>query len=312
MKILLLADLHLHHLPRWRLDWCEQFVETVTSKYGYPGSGFDLYILGDVLEIRDKVDSRVLNLLINLIKNWKSGDVVWMSGQHDSYVPGRATLHEISDFQLDNGKVVIVDHRTVEHKGNWLVPFQRKDEDYRKLLEQVPDNSTVFTHLPLVEILEKYGAKNVKGIRLKEFARFKRVYSGDIHKYEDLDNFSYIGAPGQRDWRDKGLEGQIATLIDGEFTRIPTEHPKHIEVNSEDDIPKEGLFIVKSKRGSNVHAVNAIEVVETADINLESVELRGGSKSKQEQIEAYLEQNSPPTDKKQAKDYADKILGEGQ
>lgn len=308
-KALLLADLHLHHLPNWRLDWCAEFVDYLLNSFGKPDEACDLYILGDVIEIRDKVDSRILNILIKLIKNWGSGDVVWLSGQHDSYLPGKATLHELNGFKLEKGQVFVVDNEVLNHKGNYFIPFQRRDEDYRKCLKQIPNDSIVLTHLPTKEIIEMYGAKDFEGISVKEFDRFKHTISGDIHKFYDFPKFSYVGAPSQRDWRDKGVDGQIATLEDGKFTRIPTTHPKHIEVADSKEIPTEGEYIVKTKRGTKIKAENVISVVETADLNIDTVELTV-SGSMADQIDGYMKLHKPPAQAKDAKEYAEQLLEE--
>ena len=307
-KSLLLADLHLHHLPKWRYEWCSEFIMKMLAKYGNnKEQQTHLYLLGDVLEIRDKVDSRVLNMLIKLIKNWCGGDVVWLSGQHDSYIPGKATLHELTDIKLENGVVYVVDNKAFKHDGNWFVPFQRRLEDYRECLNQVPDGVTVLTHIPTKEIIEMYGAKDVEGISVKEFSRFKQTISGDIHKFYDFPTLSYVGAPSQRDWRDKGVDGQIGWLVDGKFMREPTIHPKHIEIYSADEIPKEGEYIIKTKRGSNISAKNVLSVVETSNIDIESVDFKQ-PQLESEQLGLYLKENSPPCSVTQAREYALEIL----
>ena len=326
MKALLLADLHLHHLPTWRLEWCEKFIDHILHEYGggklhvetdsssgarsllNPSKhGLDLYILGDVLEIRDKVDSRVLNLLIKLVKGWRLGDVVWLSGQHDSYVPGKATLYELHDLNLDNGRVIVVDNEVFKHHENWFVPYQRRDEDYRECLAKVPDDVILFTHMPVKEIIEMLGGKNVEGISVKEFSRFKLAISGDIHKFYDFPDLKYVGAPSQRDWRDKGVDGRIGILEDGKFDRVATTHPKHIEVGSAEEVPATGQYIIKTKRGLNIQAANIIATVETSAIDIESVELQvSGSTS--DQLSAYMKANKPPVTIAEAKKYADELL----
>lgn len=305
-KAILLADLHLHHLPVWRLEWCENFMNDLLSEFG----GFtephshshkltddlktDLYILGDVIEIRDKVDSRVLNLLIKLITKWSNGDVVWISGQHDSYIPGKATLHGLDGITLPNGRVIVVDNHPYNHIDNiWFVPFQRRDEDYREKLALVPDDSIVLTHTPTKEIIEMYGAKDVEGISIKEFERFKLAISGDIHKFYDFPELSYVGAPSQRDWRDSGVEGRFGILEGGKFSRMATEHPKHIKVKDASEIPPDGVYIIKTARGANIQAANVIETVETSDLKMEHLELTA-SGTMEDSIKAYVAENPPP------------------
>ena len=317
MTALIIADLHLHHLPAWRLEWCESFVSEVCNIYGAPlkaeegfksGDFFDLYILGDVLEIRDKVDSRVLNMLLRLFKNWHSGDVVWLSGQHDSYIPGVATLADLRDFKLTNGRIYVVDNDVLYHRKYWFVPFQRSLEDYRRCLDRVPNDSFVLTHMPTKEVIEMYGAKDVDGISIKEFSRFQSAVSGDIHKYYDFDELSYVGAPSQRDWRDKGVEGQIGILSDYVFERIPTVHPKHIEVSSSEEVPEDGTYIVRSKRGVSIDAPNVIDSTETSDIKHDSFELTVGG-TVREKLKTYFKASPPPGDITKTLKEAETLLG---
>lgn len=250
MKAVLIADFHIHSTPDWRFKWLSEFVDTLLDIQDKDYQGYDLYLLGDVLESRDNVSSKCLNLLIHLITNWKTGKVFWLTGQHDSWIPGHATLEGLEE----TGIVKIID-RDVYHdeKSNiWFVPYARKEQDYRSMLSKVPDGATLMTHMPIVEIIEMYGAKNVQGISLKEFDRFNQTYSGDIHKYHDFKKFFYIGAPSQRDWRDKGAEGIFATLVDGKFTRLETGCPVHIEVSDQKDIPKGVKCIIRSKKGVQI------------------------------------------------------------
>lgn len=285
---LLLADLHLHHLPAWRLKWCEEFVDNLLSTNVYD----DLFILGDVLEVRDKVDSRVLNLFLKLVQNWPTGSVFWLTGQHDSYKPGKATLHELDGQEIANGTIVVIDdgpYNGHKNKNLWFIPYQRRKEVYREHLRQVPSGATVFTHILVKEALP--GLKIPEdSISAKEFERFRIAISGDVHNYASFGNFHYIGAPSQRDWRDKRVVGQIG-VFDGEnFKRIPTTHPKHLEVEKESDIPNEGQYIIRAKRGKILgEKENVLNVVETV-LDFDSVQLRG-KKTTEEAINEYVSVN---------------------
>lgn len=287
-KCLLIADLHIHPTPDWRFEWLVNFVSDILKRQETEFKGFDLFLPGDVLESRDNVASKCLNLMIHLMMNWKQGDVIWITGQHDSYLPGRATLEALEE----TGKVKIIDREVFHHKksGIWFVPFARKEEDYRRMLAEVPDGATVFTHMPIVEIIEMYGAKDVKGIRLKEFDRFRQTYSGDIHKFHDFPRFTYIGAPSQRDWRDKGVEGVIATLVDGTFTRIPVKHPVHLEVENESDIPKDQQCIIRTRRGIRLDDHhNVLGATTKVELKPDAVKIEVGSQDSV--LEDYVKEN---------------------
>ena len=228
---LLLADLHLHQKPDWRFIYYQDFIEELLA------SDFrclPLILLGDVFEVKDKLDSRVINQFLNLVLKWsEKHEVIWIVGQHDSYIPGVATLEGLQ--HVPNIHIVSKDIYTKESVNGTndfcCVPYMRDLDDYRKLLKSVPNNATILTHIPIVEALIQIGAQNVDGISVEEFKRFKTVISGDIHNYVDIKNFHYVGATSQRDWRDKNVEPQIGIFTtEHKLVRIPLIAPEHIEI----------------------------------------------------------------------------------
>lgn len=223
---LLLADLHLHHMPLWRMEWANSFIAELLELN--KTLQVPLVLLGDVFEIQDRVEARIINQFLNLIVNWNNS-VIWITGQHDSYLPGRATLEGLDGV----GQLKIVDREVYESEvGFFCVPYARKEEDYRKHLETIPDGATLLTHTPIREALIEFNAK-AKGIEQAEFERFRLVLSGDIHKYASFGNFHYIGAPCQRDWRDRGADGKIGVLFkDGTWERYNINSPKHVQITS--------------------------------------------------------------------------------
>ena len=104
----LLADLHIHSTPKWRFDWLENFLlNEICTRYmkDADGSYLDLpvqiVLLGDVFEIRDRVDTRTANLFFRFLSTWMDKDknsIIWLTGQHDTHIPGEATLGEIKGF----------------------------------------------------------------------------------------------------------------------------------------------------------------------------------------------------------------------
>lgn len=283
---LLLADLHFHHLPVWHQEWCEKFVNDLLANAAY--KGHYLFLLGDALEIRDRVDARVLNLLLKLIVNWPM-EVVYVTGQHDSYAPGRGTIESIGDLP----NVIVVDRDVYHHEATdtWFIPFCRKDDDYRTLLAKIPDGATVFTHLPIMEAIAQFHVKDIQGIELKDFARFDHTYSGDIHTFVDYFGFTYVGAVKQRDWRDKNVVGQIGLIENGVFRRVPTKHPIHIQVENESEIPDGVDCIVKCKRGISTNKENVLASVEITSIDLESIELTSTEGTTTEIMQRYLDEH---------------------
>ena len=144
---LCVADLHLHHLPQWRLDWCYDFADDLIAYLD--ATSLELVLLGDVLEVKDKVDARIANILLYIITN-TSSPVYWLTGQHDSYKPGQATFYELGS--LDH--VHVIDESVIAYSDDvYMVPFARDRERYREMLNEVPATAGVFTHIPIAEAL---------------------------------------------------------------------------------------------------------------------------------------------------------------
>lgn len=271
-QCLLIADLHLHHLPTWRLEWCETFVKEIldcargadTDKCERKVIVDDataqaaqdsehLVLLGDVFEMRDKVDSRMINLALKLVLSWcqmrPDGHVVWICGQHDSYRPGRGTLEGLDCLDRVH---IVADDLFEWSVGQHLVhclPFCRSHDRFRELVEQIPDGATVMTHLPLSEAVAEFGVSDKPLASLQDFARFRATYSGDVHKFRSFkkENFHYVGAPSQRDFRDKNVQGRIGVWRPcasgaAEFERYSVTHPHHIDVSGsiKSALPTEG------------------------------------------------------------------------
>lgn len=302
----LVADAHLHQLPIWRLHWCEEFVTSLLELSSKLGNS-KLVLLGDVFELRDRVDARVANLFIKLALQW-DGEVFWLVGQHDSYIPNCATFTALDGVD----GITVVDSEGYQEDNVYYVPFFRDQGRYLAELAKIPDGSFVFTHLPVAEALFGKGDAAKGLISVKEFSRFKKVWAGDIHVAGQFKNLEYVGAPGQRDFRDAGVEGRIV-LLDEQFSplSVPVKHPSHIKLNTieeaqefdtymnrnpdayeyivritDTEISQEKLLRLKEHRG-----VLNVEV-EVSTISMESIKVQDFDKSNEQILREYLDNNS--------------------
>ena len=287
IKSILVADLHLHHLPIWRFDWCEKFIYKIIEDEC--NGNADLFLLGDVFEVKDKIDSRVVNLFLDFVCMWSDkSSVVWITGQHDSYLPQKASLEKLKISNL-----TIVDRDVCQYKDSvYFAPFARQVDLYRQWLDKVPDNAVLLTHMPVKEIIEQYGGKDPNGISVDEFSRFKDVFSGDIHAYQDMKNLHYVGAPSQRDWRDKATKGCYGKLSINDdaisFDRKFVDHPIHLEIEDDSDVEKidpDKEYILRMPRGididnkdnilsimyNDIDKIKAVKVDSLSDISTDNI-----------------------------------------
>lgn len=190
-----------------------------------------LILLGDVFEVRDRLDARVLNLFLKLIA--ATGiQTVWITGQHDSYQPHRATVEGLRDFNI-----MIIDRAPARLWENvYGVPHSRETTTYRRWLDEVPNHTVVFTHIGLREVLHQWVDEPEKLVSVREFDRFAQTVSGDIHNpaaLPDERQFLYVGAPSQRDFRDVQVAGRVGVGHQGGLVaRLPVAHPKHVVFES--------------------------------------------------------------------------------
>ena len=193
-------------------------------------------------------------------------------------------------------RFVVVDNHVYEDKiyGGWFVPFQRKVDDYYRLLEQVPDDALVFTHMPLAESLPVGATLNQELVMQKDFDRFSEVYSGDIHRPGKFGKVVYVGTPSQRDWRDKNSSGAYGLLgsADGVYRSIPTYCPRHVEVEKAEDIPVDRQCIVKCPPDLDLgDAENIVSRVSSSRPKMEHFAVKETTANPNEDMANYVKSN---------------------
>ena len=256
MKYIVLSDVHLHHQPKWRLAWLQDFLNRFYNYY--KNIDYPLIISGDFFESRDRLDGTVLNTALDFITKWKHSPIFWITGQHDQLHPGVATLRGIHGVR-DN--IIVVDEDIYQVNDNIvLVPYARSLDTYKQFLDKVralgnPGEKIIFTHTPVFDVLGKVikGNSEEAGMAmLKHFADFKYTISGDIHKPPDFNaNFKYVGMVAPRNWQDRHAVGAYGEFDEETCTlkRIATMAPEFIELPC-DRFNTPGIkFHIKVKKG---------------------------------------------------------------
>jgi hypothetical protein len=260
-KALLLADLHLHVKPTWRFLFNSELLqELLDSAY----RKLPLILLGDVFEVKDKLDSRVTNQFLDFVLQWAEfQQVIWITGQHDSYLPGVATLEALECVK----NITIVSNAPYrnEELNITCIPYAREIARYREMLCMVSKKGvTLLTHMPIKEALIQIGADGTDYLSVKEFHEFRNIISGDIHAYADFDNFQYVGATSQRDWRDKDTEPQIGLLSEqNNLVRIPLVAPRHVEIINPiqlRNIGKDNRQVILKLLTANIDVIQLAEI----------------------------------------------------
>ena len=231
-KYLILADLHFHHIPLRRYNWGEQFLDELKEKF-LSQKLKGIFLLGDMFEVGNRLDGSVLNSFLLFIYKCigKRIPLYWLSGQHDVYKPFCHSL-----FGLKN-LIKIIEKYYKFTDNTYFVSYHYNYNDYREILEMIPQNSILFTHIPVKEFLPISPDKNI--MLLSEFQKFKKIISGDIHTGKTKSNFTYVGVPFQRDFREENVKGRIL-LWDGNelFEEVEIIHPMFLTIKNRNDLEK--------------------------------------------------------------------------
>ena len=202
----------------------------------------------------------------------------------------------------------------VDEDGAYFVPFCRQVEDYYRLLKEVPDDSVVFTHMPLEEALPPGASISQELVRQKDFNRFRAVYSGDIHRPGKFGKVVYVGTPSQRDWRDKNSSGAYGIISeDGKYSSIPSYPPVHLEVEDRKDIPKDKKCIVKCPPELDLSGYeHVVSRVSSSGAKAEHFEVPQSVLTPSEDLEQYVGANPlQGVDKETLLEYGKQVFEEG-
>ena len=190
MNALIISDLHLTENPneayRWTVfDTAKEFLQ----QHKIP----ELYIMGDLLDRKDRHPSELVNRLINeLVQCSELAKVSVLKGNHDYLKPE----HPFLDF-LDHFPNIFwynTPQRDI-HKANilWLPHSRTPEVDWADL--DFDDLDYIFMHQSVIgckvsNMFEMNHGLNLKWLTSRTDAK---IYSGDIHVPQDIDVLTYIG-----------------------------------------------------------------------------------------------------------------------
>jgi DNA repair exonuclease SbcCD nuclease subunit len=202
-NIFLLADLHLGVRAN-SLEWLQN-VQTFFRNFYIPylkknyKSGNIMFILGDVFDNRQLLDINVMNVGIDIML--ELADILpihMMTGNHDIYKKYDTDVNSIIAFKfipnvkiyekpviITNGETRILIMPWVGNKDN--------EENYVRLNK----SDYVFAHSDISGFKYDNGRdiKSSTSADLLKFRSIKKLFSGHIHKRQELGNFIYIGSP---------------------------------------------------------------------------------------------------------------------
>jgi hypothetical protein len=220
MNALIISDLHLTESINEEYRWMVfNNVRQYLKEYKIP----NLFILGDLLDKKDRHPAELVNRLINeLVRCTDAGyvHVTILKGNHDYLKPE----HPFLDFldHLDN--ITWVDKPQIITNDLdltlWLPHSKTPEVDWKDL--DYKDVSYIFMHQSVIgckvsNMFEMNHGLNLKWLTSRTNAK---IYSGDIHVPQDIDSLTYIGTPHPVAFGDH-YQPRMLHLTDGGHVEIP-------------------------------------------------------------------------------------------
>jgi len=225
---LLTTDLHFGVKNQNFLKSQFEYVESGILKTIQKHNIKELDILGDIFDSPEATDSFVLQEVNeNFFKPLQRLGVKTklIVGNHDNYFKDSHTHSILKGINLDEKYFQIIDSVIVEERNGLTygyVPY---------VFNELPACDYLFGHFDIKNFkLNKFSISK-KGLEAKDFARYKRVFSGHYHISQSFLNIDFLGSPWQMDFGDFGNKKFVYILKDGVVEKIENKtSPRHVFV----------------------------------------------------------------------------------
>jgi DNA repair exonuclease SbcCD nuclease subunit len=202
-RIFLLSDTHMGVRAN-SVEWLENQVDFFENFYiPYLKSNVQrkdiLVFLGDFFDSRQAIDVTILNIAINIVEKLaKILPVHILIGNHDCGKKYDTDINSVIAFKHIPNVVIYEKPYIITNKENFilLLPWignKEAEENYVRTNKF----DYIFAHADISGFKYDNGReiKESNSANLLKFRNIKRLFSGHIHKRQDLNNFIYIGSP---------------------------------------------------------------------------------------------------------------------
>lgn len=206
MKIALIADLHFG-IKKGDVTFMESqkkfFTEQLVPELNEQGIN-TLWILGDVFDTRQQINTNIIYNVIDLFKNTlKDFDVRILVGNHDMYLTTDTEINSLKILDLlpnvtvyEKPTDVIIDNKRILVLP-WITDYTTADQLITKKYDYC------FCHADIIGFDQGGGRLSENGLKAKTLLdKIQWVYSGHYHngvkrEYEGNQTITYAGAPYQ-------------------------------------------------------------------------------------------------------------------
>jgi DNA repair exonuclease SbcCD nuclease subunit len=209
-KIFLISDLHFGVRAN-SLEWLQNQVQFFEEFYipflkQNVEEGDILFVLGDWFDNRQLLDIFVMNTSIDIVmKMAEILPVHFITGNHDIYKKYDTDVNSIVAFKyipnvtIYEKPLIVTDGDTKIFVMPW-VGNQEQEENYLKSNHY----DFAFAHTDIAGFQYDNNRVISKGVNLNKIKGIKRLFSGHIHKRQELQHYVYIGSPYQTKRSDIG------------------------------------------------------------------------------------------------------------
>lgn len=197
---------------------------------------------GDTFHVRGRVDTTVLNPVMDLFK-WisKSGVKIYsIPGNHDLAGKESDVIGNAAN-SLSGDRSIMADYITMVADRVIMFPWRYSVDELRSDLESRADQRyTAIIHAPVNGVIMNIPDHGLDAEYLGNLG-YKRVFSGHYHNHVDFGNGVYsIGATTHQTWSDVGSKAGFLLVSDEEVRFMASHAPRFIDITSDmddDEIP---------------------------------------------------------------------------
>ncbi|MFW6310859.1 MAG: metallophosphoesterase [Nanoarchaeota archaeon] len=200
-KIFLLSDIHFGVRAN-SLEWVQNQLQFFRDFYipflkRNVKDGDVLFILGDWFDNRQLLDIYVMNIAIDVIMSISNIiPIYFITGNHDIYKKHDTDVNSLRAFRYLNNVTIYEKPIVITNNKSriLLLPWignKEKEELYAK------NNNAdyIFAHTDISGFKYDNGKHIYKGANLIDINGVKRLFSGHIHKRQEMGTNIYIGSP---------------------------------------------------------------------------------------------------------------------
>ena len=159
-----------------------------------------LFHLGDFFDSRQSLNLKVLNLGIEIAEEMSSifkDGIYIIVGNHDIWGKTSNDVNSLKSIKWIPGINILEEPETIQIAGKniLLMPWRKDHEEESSFLEGAEPHDVLCCHADIRGLKFNRFTSVETGASMKEFEKFKKVYSGHIHYAQKAGNINMLGSP---------------------------------------------------------------------------------------------------------------------